>query len=171
MTTAIIIGSSRSQGNTRQLVDLYLAHQAADVFDLANFDLSFYDYQHRNSSDDFSILIEKLARYQHIIFASPVYWYAMSAQMKVFFDRLSDLLTINQSLGRELRGRTCAVLATGVDENPPACFEQPFKLTANYLGMRYSDMFYAACAGDFMVQQHQAHLSKYVAKEQKWLAE
>ena len=35
-----------------------------------------------------------------IIFVTPVYWYAMSGRMKVFFDRWTDLLKIDKDTGR-----------------------------------------------------------------------
>ena len=44
-----------------------------------------------------------MVQYEQIIFATPIYWYAMSAQLKTFFDRMTDLLTIHKPLGRQLR--------------------------------------------------------------------
>jgi len=57
----------------------------------------------------------------------------MSAQLKVFFDRFSDLLTIEKALGRQLKGIGCSVIATGFDKEILTCFLQPFEMTANYL--------------------------------------
>ena len=83
--------------------------------------------------------------------------------MKVFFDRLSDLLTIEKELGRELRGKSCSVLATGVDKNPPECFEQPFKLSAHYLGVSYKKMLYCQCEDDFIELEHRSNLLSYIS--------
>ncbi|MEZ4804274.1 MAG: NAD(P)H-dependent oxidoreductase [Bacteroidia bacterium] len=67
----------------------------------------------------------------------PVYWYAMSGIMKVFFDRLSDLLTIEKDLGRQLRGKNMAVVSVSNGNNLGDAFWLPFKSTAEYLGMHY----------------------------------
>ena len=39
--------------------------------------------------DDFLSIINQLIKFDHIVFDSAVYWYSMSAQLKVFFDKLS----------------------------------------------------------------------------------
>ncbi|MDA5312487.1 flavodoxin family protein, partial [Vibrio cholerae] len=80
--------------------EVFQASTDTTLFDLSDYAISFYDYEHMNRNDDFIHLINKLAEFDHLVFASPVYWYSMSAQLKVFFDRLSDLLTIEKELGR-----------------------------------------------------------------------
>jgi hypothetical protein len=57
-------------------------------------------------------------------------------------DRLSDLITIRKDLGRKLRGKSMAILASGTDDDLPEGFEAPFRLTADYLGMKYIGSFY-----------------------------
>ncbi|QUM80446.1 NAD(P)H-dependent oxidoreductase [Moritella sp. 5] len=162
MKTAIVLGTSRSNGNTHKLVNLYQQHKSADVFNLTDFSISTFDYDHNNKHDDFLVLAKQLLDYEHLIFATPMYWYSMSGQMKVFFDRLSDLLTIEKELGRGLKGKRCSVLATGVDEQPPECFEQPFKLSAAYLGMAYQKMLYCSCEDDFIEQEHSDKLLNHI---------
>lgn len=41
----------------------------------------------------------------NIVFATPVYWYAMSGRMKIFFDRFTDLLYTHKSIGKNLKGK------------------------------------------------------------------
>ena len=164
MSTAILLGTSRQHGNTHQLIKLYLKYRDADVFNLIDYSISIYDYEHNNKEDDFLRLTKQLLKYDHIIFATPVYWYSMSASMKIFFDRLSDLLTIEKKLGRQLRDKSCSVLATGVDKTPPDCFEQPFILTAKYLGMNYRNMLYCKCNDNFNVSEHLNLLLNYMDK-------
>ncbi|GAA5133841.1 flavodoxin family protein [Thalassotalea piscium] len=165
MKQVIILGTSRSNGNTHKLVKLYQEYSPADIINLSDYSISPYDYEHKNIDDDFANLIKNALNYDHIIFASPIYWYSMSAQMKIFFDRLSDLLTINKELGRRLRGKTCAILATGLEIKAPKCFEQPFILTANYLGMHYQQMFYCSCNEQFIVQKHLPPLISYLGMQ------
>ena len=144
MNVAVILGTSKSDGNTRILVDKFIEKSGADIFDLSLLKISFFDYLHKNSSDDFLSLIHKLITYDHIVFATPVYWYSMSAQLKVFFDRLSDLLTIEKGLGRQLKGKSISVLSTGYDSDCPSCFIQPFELTANYMDLTFKGCEYVS---------------------------
>ncbi|GHE79366.1 flavodoxin family protein [Thalassotalea profundi] len=167
MSTAILLGTSRQHGNTHQLINLYLKYRDADVFNLMDYSISVYDYEHNNKEDDFLKLTKQLLKYDHIIFATPVYWYSMSASMKIFFDRLSDLLTIEKKLGKQLRDKSCSVLATGVDSEPPDCFEQPFILTAKYLGMNYENMLYCACNDNFNMNEHLSLLLSFINKSTK----
>ena len=165
MKTAIVLATSRANGNTHQLVDLYLKHQSCDLFSLKDYAISPYDYQHNNQNDDFITLINVLVKYDHLIFATPVYWYAMSAQMKLFFDRLSDLLTIEKALGRALNGKSCSILATGTDTKAPDCFIEPFKLTAKYFGINYTGILYCCCKENFIVEEHITKIEAYISKE------
>ena len=144
MNIAVVLGTSKSDGNTRILVDEFIAKSDADIFDLSLFKISFFDYLHRNDTDDFLPLIRKLVAYDHIVFATPIYWYSMSAQLKVFFDRLSDLLTIEKGLGRKLKGKSISVLSTGFQLEYPDCFIRPFELTANYMDLTFKGCEYVS---------------------------
>lgn len=141
-TTAIIYGGARKDGSTRTLIDAVAQKISADVFDVSDYKISFYDHEHKNRDDDFLPLIKKLLEYDCWIFASPIYWYTMSAQLKVFVDRLSDLLDIEVEMGRQLRGLNAALIATGVEESCPLCYEDVFINTFNYLGINYQGSLY-----------------------------
>jgi len=141
--TVVILGTSRQDGNTRLAVEKVLAKRSVEVVDLSQLELSAYDYAHQNSLDGFIPMIESAANKPLWILATPVYWYTMSAQMKIFVDRLSDLTTIRKDLGRNLRGKSVAVVASGTDAELPAGFESPFRLTCEYLGMTYGGAFYS----------------------------
>ena len=146
MKTIILLGTSNPTGNTRQFADALAKKLSATLYDISDYDIFFYDYQHRNQYDDFLRIFEDVLEYDLVIFASPVYWYAMSAQMKMFFDRTTDLLEIRKDLGRRLKGKYCAVISTGVQPTAPDCFIEPFKLTAQYFEMPFIDHFYSRYA-------------------------
>ena len=57
--------------------------------------------------------------------------------MKVFFDRFTDIITIEKELGRKLRGKKMGVISCSVGENLGKYFWLPFIETAKYLGMEY----------------------------------
>ena len=137
--TAIILGSSRSDGDTFKLVSHFRSQlTGCDYYDLNDYDISYYDYAYRNSEDDFLPLVKKLVdHYDLFIFASPVYWYAMSAQLKTFFDRLSDLIRVEKETGRKLRGKSMAVISCASEKELIDGFIQPFQHSADYLSMNF----------------------------------
>lgn len=136
--TVIILGSSNSNGNTRKAVNYLAEKLQCDVLDLNNFKIGYFDYDFKNRHDDFLPLMESItSRYDTLIFATPVYWYTMSAVMKTFFDRLSDLLKIRKDVGRRLRGKSMAAISCSEDDDLVAGFYMPFRESAAYLGMQY----------------------------------
>lgn len=138
MKSIILLGSSNSNGNTKKITDLISAKTNSDVIDLKQLNISEFDYEFRNRNDDFHPLIKNIVEnYDLMILATPVYWYTMSARMKIFLDRLSDCLKIKQETGRKLRGKQMAVVSCGSDKTLKNGFHMPFKETANYLGMEY----------------------------------
>ena len=139
----VILGTSRSDGNTRLAVERVLAGRPVKIVDLSKITVSAYDYSHKNAGDDFLPFIEEITAKQLWILATPVYWYTMSAQMKIFVDRLSDLITIRKDLGRALRGKAVAIVASGTDNLLPESFESPVRLTCEYLNMNYVGAFYS----------------------------
>ncbi|WP_224491097.1 NAD(P)H-dependent oxidoreductase [Robertkochia flava] len=136
MKTVIITGSARKEGETYRIATTLANRGHWDLIDLRDYDISHYDYDHENRNDDFLPLMEKIVdQYQRIVFATPVYWYAMSGIMKVFFDRLSDLLTIDKPTGIGLKDKHMAVISCSNGNNLGEAFWLPFQQTATYLGM------------------------------------
>ena len=140
--TIFLLGSSRSDGNTFKTVMKLMAGEMCQILDLNDFNVTPFDYEHRNEKDDFEEVITVLLGYRTIVFATPVYWYSMSAQMKIFFDRTSDLITVSKPLGRALAGRETFLVSTGTEETLPEGFEVPFRRTSNYFNMNYCGSFY-----------------------------
>ncbi|MEE2690700.1 MAG: flavodoxin family protein [Pseudomonadota bacterium] len=145
----VILGSSRRAGNTARLVDaVFRGEPAARIVDLSGYDIAPYDYGHRHGTDDFLPLARDMAESDVVVFATPVYWYAMSAQMKTFFDRLSDLTRMDKPLGRSLAGKTMFLLATSSSPSLPDGFETPFAETARYFGMTWGGALHAEMRDD-----------------------
>ncbi len=141
--TALLYGSSREDGNTYKIAQEYKKHHVVDVFSLGTYHITEYDYLHRNEQDDFLKLIDVLMQYDTWILASPIYWYSMSAKMKIFLDRTSDLITIRKELGRKLENKNMAALSCGDGPKVWESFFPPFKLTAQYFKMNYFGDFHA----------------------------
>ena len=134
----IIIGSSRKNGETKKVVEELIRISNWDLIDLTDFKISHFDYEHLNQDDDFIYLLKRITEnYDVLIFATPVYWYSMSGIMKVFFDRITDLLRIEKEIGRKLRNKYMAVISCSNGDNLGDTFWLPFKKSAEYLGMNY----------------------------------
>jgi len=131
----IIQGSSRTNGDTKFFVQELSMLCPATIIDLKDYSIGHYDYEHNNSNDDFLPLIKRLLQYNTWIIASPVYWYSVSGLMKVFLDRISDLIQIQKNLGRQLRGKNLGVISVSDSDDVHDCFYEPLLLSAEYLEM------------------------------------
>ena len=135
----IIVGSSRSNGNTSKVISTISEKNNIDVVNLNDYTISYYDYESKNLDDDFLPLIKSIIKkYDTLIFATPVYWYNMSGIMKVFFDRFSDLIRVEKEEGRKLRGKNMFVISNSHDDKIDTSFYIPFQKSADYLGMNYT---------------------------------
>lgn len=159
MKKLVILGSSRKDGDTKKIVDELISISAWDVLDLNDYNFGYYDYEHKNLDDDYLDLMRKIiANYDVLIFATPVYWYSMSGIMKVFFDRITDLLDEEKDLGRKLRGKSMAAISCSVGDNLGESFWLPFSETARYLGMDYLGHTHTIASHD-----ESGNLQKFVA--------
>ena len=137
-TTVIIQASARSKGDTHLIVNELNKNNNFDVIDLKTKNVGHFEYDFTNADDDFLPMMEEIiAKYDTIIFATPVYWYSMSGILKAFFDRISDLLHYKKELGRQMRGKKMAMISNNNYDDLKDGFNMPFKESANYLGMTY----------------------------------
>lgn len=167
-TTVIIQGSSRSKGDTNTIVNYIANKNNYDVIDLKTKNIGHYDYEYKNSNDDFiSLMTEIIEKYNTIIFATPVYWYSMSGILKVFFDRISDLLRIHKDLGRKLRGKNMLMISCSNSNTPVEGFSMPFRESANYLGMQYLGDLHTCIDNDNITQETKLHIDDFFKEIKK----
>lgn len=164
--TIALFASARRNGNTGQLIDRIAKELEIDVVDLASKDISAFDYAHRNRGDDFLPLMRNVLEHDNIIFASPVYWYAVSSPMKIFLDRISDFLLVPDLLdqGRRLRGKTGYVVCTSISREVSPTYLNAFKDTFEYLGMRYGGHVHGDCRSGYRPKQHEQDILALVQK-------
>jgi multimeric flavodoxin WrbA len=156
--TIALFASSRRNGNTGRFMDRIASELSIEVVDLASLRMTAYDYDHLNRHDDFEPLMERVLCHEQIIFATPIYWYGVSPAMKVFLDRLSDLLELPDLLaaGRRLRGKDAYVVCTSVCDAPSPAFMGAFRETFDYLGMSFGGMAHANCVEGYLPAVHDA---------------
>ena len=81
-----VLGSSRSDGKTGALArSVFSMLSDALLVDLNLASVAPYDYNHAHEDDDFLPIAYAMTKAEAIVFASPVYWYSMSAQTQGVF--------------------------------------------------------------------------------------
>jgi multimeric flavodoxin WrbA len=166
MNTIALLSSSRRAGNTGRLIDRIALELDIEVIDLAGQRISSYDYDHRNRDDDFEPLMARVLRHEQIIFATPIYWYSVSPAMKVFLDRISDLLELPDLLatGRRLRGKIAYVACTSSSDEASEAFMDAFLQTFEYLGMRFGGAVHLNCQEGFLPATHDPEAVAFAAR-------
>lgn len=161
--TIALFSSSRRNGNTGQFMDRMALDLNIEVVSLDNLRMSAFDYQHRNRDDDFEPLMSRVLSHDQIIFATPIYWYSVSAAMKIFLDRLSDYLDLADLLveGRKLRGKTAFVVCTSISDDPSTAFVEAFRETFDYLGMRFGGLAHINCQDGYSPAAHDPEALKF----------
>lgn len=140
----VILGSHRSPSHTQQFLEAVFVGQQLTLANLLEIEILPYAYAaDYPAQDEFFRVVDQLLAHDRIVFATPVYWYAMSGRMKNFFDRLTDLVTTRKELGRQLRGKTMLLLVVGADAALPEGFAVPFTSTAAYFEMHFGGSIYA----------------------------
>ncbi len=143
MKTLVILGTARDDSNTLMAIKKLCPFKDYELVDLRNYRIGNYQYNHQlNDGDDFSRIANKMLAADNIVFATPVYWYAMSGVMKIFFDRLTELLSTYKSIGKSLKGKKTFLIAAGTDADLPPGFEVPFRMTSEYFDMHFENAFY-----------------------------
>jgi multimeric flavodoxin WrbA len=168
-STIALLSSSRRLGNTGRLIDRIASQLNIEVVDLASRRMSPYDYEHLNRNDDFEPLMNHVLAHEQIIFATPIYWYSVSPAMKVFLDRISDLLELPDLLseGRRLRGKKAYVVCTSISDAPAAAFMNAFRETFDYLGMHFAGAVHINCQDGYSPPVHDSEASRFAALVRK----
>ena len=162
--TIAIFASARRNGNTGKLIDWIANELDIELIDLSDKNISPYDYEHKNLNDDFIPLMNHLLNFKKIIFVTPVYWYAASAQMKIFIDRTSDFLDIEElkGIGRKLREKTAYIVCTSISSAADRSFLNSFIDTFGYLGMNYGGHIHANCENGYHPDDYIEDVNKFV---------
>ncbi len=162
--TIAIFASARRNGNTGKFIDWIGNELDIEIIDLSGKNISAYDYEHKNLDDDFIPLMNQLLDYEKIIFVTPVYWFAASAQMKVFIDRTSDFLDLEElkDMGQRLRNKSGYIVCTSTSNEAAPSFLNSFKDTFEYLGMNYGGHVHANCENDYSPGEYIEDVERFV---------
>lgn len=115
-SSVIILASNRIKRNTKKFVtDTYgtITSTMVDVLDYTTSPSGYegiYFY-----SDKFKHTITMVLQNDGVVLATPVYWYSMSGLMKMSFERLTDLVTVDKETGRRFKSKIMEVVTTKTD--------------------------------------------------------
>jgi multimeric flavodoxin WrbA len=150
MKTVILFGSPRKEGNTIQLVNTFsetLKNKGHSVRMLYLNDMNIRPCQGCEAclkkglckiNDDMKDTRKYMMESDLIVFASPVYWFNMSGQLKLAVDRF--LAFMDEKYNSRIKGKKAVTLMTcGSDD--PAVFApaiDSFKMTFDLLALTYA---------------------------------
>jgi len=139
----LISGSARINGNTQKIINELTRGEDVEIVELLKMNIGYYTYSQEQQDDDFWDVVLKMQRANCIIFATPVYWYAMSALMKTFFDRFTELTTVRKDLGNSLRNKNVYLITSSSSNHLPDGFDVPFRGLSKYFGMNYKGVLHS----------------------------
>ncbi|RUT31697.1 flavodoxin family protein [Paenibacillus zeisoli] len=144
MSIAVLLGSTRSGGNTEQLVDQVVEGINHSKFVLHEKNIqTIVDQRHvpegfQPVQDEYDELIQRVLEHDILIFATPVYWYGVSSPLKTFIDRWSQSLRSTDYNFKELISQKKAyIVAVGGDDPHIKALPliQQLKLTFDFVGL------------------------------------
>jgi multimeric flavodoxin WrbA len=171
MTKKILVlcGSPKKDGNTATLVDWFSEGARAKGARVEIVNTAFLKYKFTGcsscrscqTSDKYECvmndvakpILAKMADVDAIVMASPMYFFAPSAQLKMVFDRMFSLYKWDNASGTMktvLKGKTLVLIASAFEEAGMDALEKPFALTAQYSGMKFKSFLVpnAGVSGD-----------------------
>lgn len=120
----LINGSSRENSNSVYLARQVLSEIQYTEINLKNYDISpIIDKRHDkhgfvdvDMTDDYNKIIKKFIESDTVVFSSPIYWYTVSSQLKLFIDRFSESLRIIEDFKEKLVGKNIYLVLVGGDQ-------------------------------------------------------
>ena len=96
-----LFGSSRKDGNSNIALENMVKDLNVKFINLYQSNIEkVNDNRHSNETsihnDDYKKILNKVLKSDIIIFSTPVYWYSMSASLKLFIDRWTESLRDTQ---------------------------------------------------------------------------
>ncbi|WP_175559267.1 flavodoxin family protein [Sediminibacillus albus] len=144
-----LLGSSRKEGNSEHLAKKALADIDYTSIYLRDYQINpILDKRHdaegfTSVNDDYERLLEAFLAHDIIVFATPLYWFGMSGQMKNFFDRWSQYMRDSRyNFKGEIPKKSAYTIVTGNSPDPKISalpLIQQFHYIFDYIGMEFAD--------------------------------
>lgn len=123
MKIAVLDGGGRKGGNTQLLTKRVVEGIKVSEFYLKDYSISpILDERHEDAGfqtvdDDYDSLMTEIMDHDVLIFATPIYWYSMTATMKSFIDRWSQTMRqpAFEDFREQMSKKKAMVIAVGGD--------------------------------------------------------
>jgi len=155
-----LCGSPRKEGNTNRVVAWVAEAARAAGAEVQTIDLPRLNYKTNGCTacmgckrseefrcvidDEASPILARLPESDVVVFATPVYWFGPSAQLKVFTDRMFSLVKFDKDGFRTpfKRGTTVVVIATagGDLDDGLRLVEETFRKAAQAVGFAFESL-------------------------------
>jgi NAD(P)H-dependent FMN reductase len=148
MRLLALYGSARRGGNSEQLLDRVLGDLPATRFYLSELHQApFADLRHEPGgfpplAGPAREILQAMTEHDVLLFACPVYWYGMSAQLKLLVDHWSHALRDPSLQFKErLRGKKAHLILTGGDRPRIKALPlvQQFEYALGFMGMELGE--------------------------------
>jgi len=155
----MLSGSPKKNGNTAALIEWFTEGAASQGARVERVDTAFLKYKFPGCTscrlcqkqeayrcvidDDAQLVLRKMAAVDVLVMATPLYFFAASAQLKVIMDRMFSLYKWDNAAGTMksvLTGKTLVLLASAYEDVGLDTLEKPFALTADYTGMKFESL-------------------------------
>lgn len=165
----ILSGSPKKNGNTAALIEWFAEGALSKGAGVEVIHTAFLRYKFPGCTscrscqkeeaygcvidDGAAHVLKKMIAADVIVMATPLYFFAASAQLKIVIDRMFSLYKWDNAAGTmrtTLAGKTLALLASAYEDVGLKALEKPFKLTADYTGMKFRSLLVsnAGVSGD-----------------------
>ncbi|MDD5438986.1 MAG: flavodoxin family protein [Candidatus Omnitrophica bacterium] len=155
----VLSGSPKKNGNTATLIGWVSEGARAQGAEVEIVNTAFLKYKTAGCTscrvcqgiqeyecavkDEAQPVLKKMANVDAVVFATPLYFFGASAQIKLIFDRMFSLYKWDNetdAFTTPLKGKTLAVVASAYEDVGLDALEKPFALTANYTGMKFMSL-------------------------------
>ena len=119
MKILVVTGSPRRNGNTFAMVDAFTRAAEAKGHEVVRFDAAmmniggcracmtcFKTGKACSFDDDFNTIAPQMLEADAVVYAAPVYWYSIPAQIKGVIDRVFSLVIG----GKDVAGKKCGII-------------------------------------------------------------
>jgi multimeric flavodoxin WrbA len=173
----VVLGSPRKKGNSAILAAKVAESATAEGADVETVYLNGLDIKpcqgcekcqkdsHNGCAidDDMTWLHSKLQEADSLVIASPIYWFNISAQTKIFIDRLYAVGVGQKNI---LKGKSIAIVLTFADPDPFVSGAvnalRSFQDMCRYLGAKIEGMVYGSAGDAGEIKQNQDVMEKAV---------
>lgn len=155
----ILNGSPKKNGNTETLVSWFAEGAFSRNASIEIVRAAFLDYKINGCiscrrcqeikkyecviNDDARAILKKMAKADVIVFATPLYFYGPSAQLKLIMDRMFSLYKWDNrtdTFKTPMKGKTMVLLLSAYEDIGLKTVEKSFALIAEYSSMKFRSL-------------------------------